>query len=303
MRASISEMGDRESNPGEPASEPFSPPEDLEQVLGNMSNLFGELFALQPGSQAAVTISLEEASEGCMREVRLRRVFRCDACQDLGHPADATMARCSECEGRGEVRTMHGMLMVNQACPTCRGRGETPDQPCPLCEGRAGTLSHSMVNLEVPPGSKDGDQLRVPEMGDLTPDGPGDALVTVTIEPHPTLRRLADDLMLEVTLERHVAGEGGRVEIGTLDGPKSIDVAAGTADGDDLVLEGLGMPREREKTPFPDGGKAYRGVAADGRRGNLRVVFRVPPPLAAPVATAVLMVACVVAVIVAMIAY
>jgi molecular chaperone DnaJ len=121
--------------------------------------------------------------------------------------------------------------------------------------------------VRIPPGIEDGAQLRVSGRGEAGVRGgrSGDLYVSVRVLPHDTFRRAGDDLGCEVAVPMTVAALGGEVEVPTLDGTETLDVAPGTQTGEVLRLKGRGMPR------------------LDGRgRGQLVALLRVHTPTDVP---------------------
>ena len=86
--------------------------------------------------------------------------------------------------------------------------------------------------------------MRLAGKGEPGPGGPGDALVTIAIEPHPFFRREGDDVRLDlpVTLDEAVAG--AKVKVPTVDGPVMLTVAAGSSSGKVLRLKGKGFSKK-----------------------------------------------------------
>ena len=106
------------------------------------------------------------------------------------------------------------------------------------------------VEVQVPPGIRDGARVRVAGQGTAGKDGgrPGDLFVRVHLRPHPTFRRERDDLFLRVAVPLDVALLGGEVMVPTLKGSGvSLKVPPETQNGTRLRLRGLGMPRLRSE--------------------------------------------------------
>ncbi len=164
---------------------------------------------------------------------------------------------------QAQARTIFGNIMTQQPCPTCRGEGQLIDDPCTVCRGRGRTLREDRVKVKLPRGIDEGYRIRVAGKGHEGPGGPGDLYVHLELEPHPELHRDGDTLIHEANIGITRAVFGGRMEVPTLDGPREIEVKAGTQHGDTVRLRGLGMPR----------------LQAAGT-GDLVVVFKVQIPKA-----------------------
>ena len=112
----------------------------------------------------------------------------------------------------------------------------------------------STVDVAVPPGTRDGQVLRLRGKGGPGIGGgpAGDLLVEVEVGPHRHFSREGDDIHLELPVSLTEAVLGGRVEAPTPAGPVAVTVPKGSNTGTVLRLRGRGVPR-------PDGsrGDAY----------------------------------------------
>ena len=113
----------------------------------------------------------------------------------------------------------------------------------------------STVDVAVPPGTRDGQVLRLRGKGGAGTGGgaAGDLLVEVEVGPHRHFSREGDDIHLELPVSLTEAVLGGRVEAPTPAGPVAVAVPKGSNTGSSVLrLRGRGVPR-------PDGsrGDAY----------------------------------------------
>ncbi len=120
--------------------------------------------------------------------------------------------------------------------------------------------SGKMIDLAIPRGLEDGQQLRLKGEGEAGPAGPGDAIVTIEIIPDARFERAGADLRTDVAVPLTTAVLGGEQRVPTPDGEVSMKVAPGTSSGRVLRLKGRGWTRR------------------DGSRGDLlaRVLVSVP---------------------------
>ena len=114
-------------------------------------------------------------------------------------------------------------------------------------EGAAGATQRlalptgETVDVQVPPGTEDGQVLRLRGKGDPgTP--PGDALITIGVSPHPFFRRENRDIHLDLPVTVAEAVLGARVTVPTLGGSVTMAVPAGSDAGTRLRLRGKGIP-------------------------------------------------------------
>jgi DnaJ-class molecular chaperone len=103
----------------------------------------------------------------------------------------------------------------------------------------------SNLDVTIPPGTRDGQVLRLRGKGRPGSNGgaPGDALIEVEVRPHPFFERDGDDIRLDlpVTLREAVLGE--RVTVPTPTGPVAMRLPKGANTGMTLRLKGKGVAR------------------------------------------------------------
>ncbi|MCX7677230.1 MAG: J domain-containing protein [Alteraurantiacibacter sp.] len=97
------------------------------------------------------------------------------------------------------------------------------------------------IDLKLPAGLEDGTQMRLKGKGAPGPGGAGDALVTISIEPHPYFRREGANVLLDLPVTLSEAVNGGKVKVPTVDGPVMLTVAPGSSSGKVLRLKGKGF--------------------------------------------------------------
>ncbi|MDB5396102.1 MAG: molecular chaperone DnaJ [Rhodospirillales bacterium] len=99
------------------------------------------------------------------------------------------------------------------------------------------------LDVNVPPGAESGMTLRLRGQGQPgTGGGPsGDALIEVTVEPHPQFRRDGNNVQVEVPITLPEAVAGGKINVPTIDGLVSMTVPAGSNTGTKLRLRGRGI--------------------------------------------------------------
>jgi DnaJ-class molecular chaperone len=117
--------------------------------------------------------------------------------------------------------------------------------------------------VNIPQGTREGQTLRLRGKGAAGYGGgpAGDALITISIRPHPVFRREGDDIeiVLPITIEEAVLG--GKVPTPTIDGVVELSIPAGASSGRVLRLRGRGVGRAGAKT-----------------RGDQRVELRIVQP-------------------------
>jgi len=169
--------------------------------------------------------------------------------------------------GVGAVRTVSsnvfGQFVQQRTCPDCGGAGEVLEQPCEVCRGEGRVVASSTLDVDVPRGIHDGQQIRVRGEGHagLRSKERGNAFVVVRVRPDPRFVRDGDDLHTVATLSMTDAALGMTLSAPGIPEDVEVEVPAGTQPGSVRVLEGRGMP-------------ALRG----SRRGDLYVTLDVAVP-------------------------
>ncbi|MCB5425324.1 J domain-containing protein [Altererythrobacter sp. CC-YST694] len=108
------------------------------------------------------------------------------------------------------------------------------DQRITLADGKT-------IDLKLPAGVEDGTQMRLKGKGEQGPGGAGDALVTISVEPHPFFRREGNDVRIDLPITLDEAVNGAKVKVPTVDGAVMLTVAPGSSSGKVLRLKGKGF--------------------------------------------------------------
>lgn len=108
------------------------------------------------------------------------------------------------------------------------------DQRITLADGKT-------IDLKLPAGVEDGTQMRLKGKGEQGPGGAGDALVTISVEPHPFFRREGNDVRIDLPVTLDEAVNGAKVKVPTVDGAVMLTVAPGSSSGKVLRLKGKGF--------------------------------------------------------------
>ena len=107
-----------------------------------------------------------------------------------------------------------------------------------------------LVNIEVPPGIENGQQIRYRGMGEHTLKDvpPGDLIVNILIKPHSVFQRQGDMLMIKKFISPWDAILGSEITIETIDKKTlTIGIPAGTQPDTVLSCRGEGLPNMRTK--------------------------------------------------------
>ena len=104
------------------------------------------------------------------------------------------------------------------------------------------------LRVPIPAGAKDGGRVRLKGKG-LPPrhgGACGDLLVNLSILQHPLLRRIGDDLEMDVPITVSEAMRGASVTIPTPTGDVKVTIPRGAGNGQRLRIKGRGIQKKRK---------------------------------------------------------
>lgn len=247
----------------------------VEDIFSMFNDIFGGLGGrgrrgAATDLQAEVTITLAEVAAGTERPLEFTRRDFCETCGGSGAGSDSRRVACSTCGGYGQVEQTGGLAglfgRVITACPSCRGRGSSIENPCKSCRGSGRTMKDRIVNLKIPAGIHDGQAVRIRGEGEPGEEGThrGDLHCYVRVARHQFFERQNNNLVCRMPISFTQAALGAMVEVPTLSGKAELKIPPGTQNGDVLRLAGQGLPDLR-----------------NGRRGDelVQVLIEVPRKL------------------------
>jgi molecular chaperone DnaJ len=141
-------------------------------------------------------------------------------------------------------RSVFGEFVRAAACPRCDGAGRIVETPCGECDGQGRRLATKTLDVEIPAGIHDGQQIRIRAAGHAGAGGgpAGDVYVEVRVVPDERLERDGNDIVTTVQLTVVQAALGATVTVPTLEGDVELEFEPGTQPGEVRVLRGKGMP-------------------------------------------------------------
>ena len=233
--------------------DPFDLFREMFGASGGGGGIFDHFFSGGNGAQDGrgsdlrydLRITLEEAFSGCEKEIELRKLDGCSACDGSGAAKGAKVSTCTLCRGRGQVVASRGFFQVAQPCPQCHGAGRTIDKPCRTCGGEGRHEKGSRIKLTIPAGIDEGSRLRSSGGGEAGTRGAGngDLYVVIHLREHSIFTRDGSDLHCRMPISFVTTALGGEIEVPTLSGPVKMKIPAGTQGGSDFRVKGHGMPR------------------------------------------------------------
>ncbi|MEN3027655.1 MAG: DnaJ C-terminal domain-containing protein [Aquificaceae bacterium] len=205
-------------------------------------------------------LTLEEAGLGVEKEVEYERWMDCPHCEGRGYVGEPEKVTCHACEGTG--RRVSGIFNFPRPCSLCKGRGYLIKNLCPTCGGRGRVATKSRLRISIPPGTDEGEVLKVSGFGHRGERGgeAGDLYLRISLKPHEVFRKVGKDLHMEQFISFPMAVLGGTIKVKGLDGEDmEVFLQPGTECGSTKTLPGKGFPS-------PTGA------------GNLVITFRIKVP-------------------------
>lgn len=229
--------------------------------FGDLGDLFSSFFGGGASTQsrrngpvrgedleAQITISFEEAVFGCKKEVSYNRIEKCADCKGSGAAAGSSPETCPQCNGQGQIRvtqqTMLGVMQTTKACPNCRGTGKIIKNPCQNCRGTGMVRLRKKLEVTIPAGIDDGQQIRLSGQGSEGRNGgpAGNLYITVHVRPHAFFERDGINVYCDVPITFTEAALGAEIDVPVLEGGTTeYKIPAGTQTGTQFTLRGKGI--------------------------------------------------------------
>ena len=180
---------------------------------------------------------------------------KCSKCQGTGAKTPNDIKTCPHCNGHGYVRvqkrSLFGTIESQEPCPQCGGTGKIITDKCPDCGGKGYVRKKKDIQIHIPAGINNGQQVRVQGMGERGYNGGpnGDLYVEVIIRGHEFFKRDGNDIHIEVPIDFVDAALGTKVDIPTVYGDVSLTIPSGTQPNQILRMRGQGIKDLRSGKP------------------------------------------------------
>ncbi len=236
----------------------------MEDIFSHFGDIFGGGFGgfggfgndgpvAPQGTDLRVNIrlTLRDIAKGVTKKIKVKKKVACSTCHGKGTTESDGKSTCSVCHGTGRtsrvVRTPFGQMQSQTTCQNCHGTGEVITKPCAHCHGQGVENGEELVTFDVPAGAGDGMQMTLQGKGNAAPHGGanGDLIVRFSEIEDPNLIRNGNDLIYNLLIPVHIAIQGGKVEVPTIDGVARVSIEPGTQPGKILRLRDKGLPSVR----------------------------------------------------------
>lgn len=208
-------------------------------------------------------VTLEELYKGKTTRFASTKNVICSQCSGSGGKERAKPKPCDTCKGAGVYQKLQsvgpGLVSpISVTCGTCNGAGKwfKEKDRCKKCKGKRTVQSKKMLELYIPPGSREGEEIRLRGEADQHPDQDeaGDIVFHLAETVHDVFSRAGADLHADMDVELVEALTGlDRVVVKHLDGRGiSLSILTPTdlplTPGQTLKIEGEGMPVKKSDT-------------------------------------------------------
>jgi molecular chaperone DnaJ len=129
-------------------------------------------------------------------------------------------------------------------CRNCGGKGKVVKEKCASCRGAGVKTVQTKIKVKIPAGIDNDQVIRLNGEGHQTASNngvPGDLRIAIKVQEHKLLVRKGFDLYVDVYAPITTLMLGGKVEIPTLKGVQTIDVAPLTQSNTKYTLKGKGI--------------------------------------------------------------
>lgn len=195
----------------------------------------------------SIKISFMDSVNGKHIEVPINFDETCSSCNGSGAQTPNDIVICSNCKGTGYVRqrtqTIFGTMETQASCPTCNGTGKTIKNKCSACGGKGYKKTKIKIDVNIPAGINDGQQIRVAGKGERGLNGGpnGDLYIEVNVSKDSFFKREGNDIHVDLTMNMIDACLGAVVEIPTVYGNVDLTIPEGTQNNQILKLKGKGF--------------------------------------------------------------
>ncbi|WP_283678700.1 molecular chaperone DnaJ [Lentilactobacillus sp. Marseille-Q4993] len=203
--------------------------------------------------QYQMTLEFEDAIFGKKTRIKYNREAQCQTCGGNGAKPGTSPVTCSHCGGRGfvtvEANTPLGRMQTRQTCPVCNGTGKEIKEKCPTCAGSGHVDEKHEIEVKVPAGIDDGQQMRLQGQGEAGENGGpyGDLYIIFKVRPSKIYQRDGSTIYVNQDITFAKAALGGKVNVKTVHGDVDLTIPAGTQTGTVFRLKGKGAPHLRGK--------------------------------------------------------
>ncbi len=198
--------------------------------------------------RVSLVLTFMEAVHGTTKTIHITKQDTCPECNGSGAEKGTTPETCPECNGSGFVvqskRTVFGTMQERRPCARCGGKGKVVKNPCGKCHGSGHVGAPKKIEVKIPAGVDDDQNVVKRGMGDAGANGgpAGDLIIIITVRPDTMFERDRFDVYVTVPITYSQAVLGAKLTVPTIDGKVEYTVPEGTQSGMSFRLKNKGIP-------------------------------------------------------------
>ena len=235
------------------------------QGFGDFGDIFGDIFGSAFGGGRSrvdltaprkgqdidytMTIDFMDAIKGKKTDITYTRSEVCPTCDGSGAEKGTHPITCDKCHGSGVMtvtrQTPLGVIQQQTTCDKCGGRGTIIEHPCQTCHGQGTVDKKQTLQVTVPAGIDNGQQIRLSGQGEAGKNGGpyGDLYIVFRVKPSKEFRRNGTTIYTEAPISFAQAALGDKIRVNTVHGPVDLTIPAGTQPNTNFKLRGQGVPK------------------------------------------------------------
>ena len=194
-----------------------------------------------------VEISFMDSINGKKVKLTVNYDQTCSKCNGTGAKDSSSIKTCSKCNGRGSIvrqqQTIFGVMQSETTCPDCGGTGKVVAEKCSECLGKGYKRVKSELDVNIPAGITNGQQIRIAGKGERGYNGGpnGDLYLEVIVKQHEYFTRQGNDIHINVPIDLVTACLGAKITVPTVYGDIDVNVPEGTQPNAILKVKGKGV--------------------------------------------------------------
>ena len=202
------------------------------------------------GEDLDYTLSIDfmDAITGKKTQVSYTRSETCPTCGGNGAEKGTHPITCDKCHGSGYMtitqKSLIGVIRQQAVCDKCHGKGVIIEHPCQTCHGNGVIDGKNTIEVNIPAGIDNGQQLRYEGQGEAGKNGGpyGDLYISYRIKPSKEFERKGTTIYTTVPISFAQATLGDEIKVKTVHGEKKLKIPAGTQPNKEFTLRGEGVP-------------------------------------------------------------
>lgn len=202
------------------------------------------------GEDLDYTLSIDfmDAITGKKTQVSYTRSETCPTCGGNGAEKGTHPITCDKCHGSGYMtitqKSLIGVIRQQAVCDKCHGKGVIIEHPCQTCHGNGVVDGKNTIEVNIPAGIDNGQQLRYEGQGEAGKNGGpyGDLYISYRIKPSKEFERKGTTIYTTVPISFAQATLGDEINVKTVHGEKKLKIPAGTQPNKEFTIHGEGVP-------------------------------------------------------------